>query len=156
MSPSPDVGHGRALVEFGAQLHGQLPTGWAVIHNLDINLELVAADEPGFSRRPDLIILEDRAGERADDEGRMVRASEVAVVVELVAADTRRIDLVDKRRDYADAGIPNYWIVDIDDPISLTACRLTEQFGYQDDQVVTGVFRTDVPFPVEVDLNRLV
>jgi hypothetical protein len=45
---------------------------------------------------------------------------------------------VDKRRDYADAGIQNYWIVDIDDPISLTACRLTEEFGYVDDQTATG------------------
>jgi hypothetical protein len=38
----------------------------------------------------------------------------------------------------------------------VTACRLTNEFGYQDDQTATGVFRTDVPFPVEVDLNRLV
>ena len=61
-----------------------------------------------------------------------------------------------KRDDYADAGIPNYWIIDIDEPISLTACRLTEQFGYEDDQVATGVFRTEVPFPVEINLDRLV
>jgi len=33
---------------------------------------------------------------------------------------------------------------------------LTEQFGYQDDQTATGVFRTDVPFPVEINLDRLV
>ncbi len=156
MSPSPGVTHARVLMEIAAQVHDQLPAGWTVVHNLDVNLELAAEDEPGFSRRPDLIILEDRVGERSDDEGRMVRASEVAVVVELAAKDTRRIDLVDKRRDYADAGIPNYWIVDIDEPISLTACRLTEQFGYQDDQVVTGTFRADVPFPVEINLDRLV
>jgi hypothetical protein len=61
MSPSPGVGHGRALLEFAVQVHGQLPTAWAVIHNLDINLELAAEDDPGFSRRPDLIILEERA-----------------------------------------------------------------------------------------------
>ena len=86
----------------------------------------------------------------------MARASEVLVVAELVVADTRRIDHVHKRQDYADAGIPNYWIVDIDDPISLTACRLTEDFGYVDDQSATGVFRTEVPFPVVLDLDRLV
>lgn len=61
-----------------------------------------------------------------------------------------------KRSDYADAGIPNYWILDIDDPISLTACRLTEEFGYQDDQVAAGIFTTDVPFPFEVSLDLLV
>ncbi len=156
MSPGPGLAHGRALVEFLIQLNEQLPDGWAAVHNLDIDLGLAAPDEPGFSRRPDVIVLKDDDGHQASDEGRMVRASEVLVVVELVAADTRRIDLVDKRRDYADAGIPNYWIVDIDRPVSLTTCRLTEQFGYQDDQTATGTFRTDVPFPVEVNLDRLV
>lgn len=72
-----------------------------------------------------------------------------------MAANTRRIDHVDKRRDYADAGIPNYWLIDIDEPVSLTACRLTED-GYVDDQTATGVFRTEVPFPVEINLGRLV
>ena len=61
-----------------------------------------------------------------------------------------------RRRDYADAGIQNYWIIDIDEPISLTACRLTEEFGYLDDQTATGTFRTEVPFPFEVSLDQLV
>ena len=73
-----------------------------------------------------------------------------------LVADTHRIDHVHKRADYADAGIPNCWIIDIDEPISLTACRLTDEFGYVDDQVATGTFRTEVPFPVEIDLGRLV
>ncbi|HEX6352995.1 hypothetical protein [Actinophytocola sp.] len=45
---------------------------------------------------------------------------------------------------------------DIDEPISLTECRLTEDFGYVDNQIATGVFKTDVPFPVEINLDRLV
>ena len=153
MSPSPSPDHARAMLEFAVQLRDQLPGGWAAIPNLDIDLELAAADEPGFSRRPDLVVLRDSDGARSDDEGRMIRASEVAVVVEIVTADTRRIDLVDKRRDYADAGIPHYWIVDIDDPISVTARRLTEPSGYRDDRPATGFFRADAPFPVEIDLN---
>lgn len=156
MSPSPRLDHGRALLGLYADLHEQLPGDCVAVANLDIDLELAAPDEPGFSRRPDMIIIKKSVGNRASDEDRMVRASEVLVVVELVAADTRRIDHVDKRRDYADAGIPNYWIIDIDEPISLIACRLTEEFGYQDDQNATGVFRAEVPFPVEINLDRLV
>jgi Uma2 family endonuclease len=129
-------------------LHDRLPSELVAIHNLDVDLQLAPPDEPGFSRRPDMIIIEKSVGHQASDENRMVRASEVLVVVELSAADTRRIDHVDKRRDYADAGIPNYWIIDIDEPISLTACR--------DDQTATGVFRTEVPFSVEINLDRLV
>lgn len=156
MSPSGRPDHGRALMEFLVQLDSRLPEGWGAVHNLDVDLELAAPDEPGFSRRPDVIVLREDDGHRSSDEGRMVRASEVVLAVELVAADTRRIDLVDKLRDYADAGIPHYWTVDIDEPISLTARRLTEQFGYQDDQTATGIFRTEVPFPVEINLDRLV
>jgi Uma2 family endonuclease len=156
MSPGPGLAHGRALVQLCMELHDQLPDAWDAVHNLDVNLELVAPDEPGFSRRPDMIIIEEQAGHRASAENRMVRASEVLVVVELAAKDTRRIDHLDKRQDYADAGIPNYWIVDLDEPVSLTACRLTEEFGYMDDQTATGTFRTDVPFPFEVNLDRLV
>lgn len=137
-------------------LHDRLPGELVAVHNLDVDLQLVPPNEPEFSRRPDMIIIEESAGHQASDEGRMVRASEVLVVVELATTDTRRIDHVHKRQDYADAGIPNYWIIDIDEPISLTACRLTDEFGYVDDQVATGTFRTEVPFPVEIDLGRLV
>ena len=34
--------------------------------------------------------------------------------------------------------------------------RQTEEFGYVDDQKATGVFRTEAPFQVEVNLDRLV
>jgi Uma2 family endonuclease len=143
-------------MELCMDLHDRLPGELMAVHNLDVDLQLVPPDSPGFSRRPDMIIIEEGVGHRADDEGRMVRASEVLVAVELVTADTRRIAHVDKRRDYADAGIPNYWIIDIDEPVSLTACRLTDELGYVDDQVATGTFTTEVPFPVEIDLGRLV
>ena len=85
----------------------------------------------------------------------MFRASEALVVIEIVSPGSRRTDHVDKRRDYADAGIQHYWIVDIDDPISLTACYLTEEFGYRDHHTTTGTFSAETPFTVKVDLERL-
>ena len=95
-------------------------------------------------------------GDQLTAEGGLVSASEVLLAVEIVSPSSKRTDHVHKRADYADAGIPNYWIIDIDEPISLTACRLTEEFGYVDDQTATGIFRTEVPFPVEINLDRLV
>ena len=62
---------------------------------------------------------------------------------------------MDKRGEYADAGIPWYWIVDISEPVSVVACRFTEDFGYVDHQRVTGTFTTEEPFAVTVDLDRL-
>jgi Uma2 family endonuclease len=156
MSPSPAFRHSRAMVRLCLQLTQQAPPDLEVVAELDIDLELAPADEAGFSRRPDLMVVRQELGDRLVAEGGLVPASEVLLAVEIVSPGSKRRDHVYKRNDYADAGIPNYWIIDLDEPISLTACRLTEEFGYMDDQVATGVFRTDVPFPVEINLDRLV
>ncbi|MFI7680856.1 Uma2 family endonuclease [Actinophytocola sp. NPDC049390] len=156
MSPSPVPDHNNAALELAVALRPRLPEDFEVQMDVDVDLQLALSDEPGSSRRPDLIVVQRDARKRVRSEGGMIRASEVLLAVEIVSPSSKRMDHVHKRNDYADAGIPNYWIIDIDDPISLTACRLTEQFGYQDDQVVTGTFRTDVPFPVEINLDRLV
>jgi Uma2 family endonuclease len=156
MSPSPVPDHNNAALELAFALRPRLPETFEVQMDVDVDLQLAPADQPGSSRRPDLIVVQREARKRVRTEGGMFCASEVLLAVEIVSPSSKRMDHVHKRNDYADAGIPNYWIVDIDEPISLTACRLTEQFGYQDDQVVTGTFRTDVPFPVEINLDRLV
>jgi Uma2 family endonuclease len=156
MSPSPVPDHNIASMELAFALRPSLPDGFEAVLDMDVDLELAPADEPGFVRRPDLMVMNRDARKRVRVEGGLIRASEVLVVVEVVSPSSKRIDHAHKRQDYADAGIPNYWIVDLDDPISLTACRLTEEFGYVDDQTATGTFRTEVPFPFEVNLDRLV
>jgi Uma2 family endonuclease len=156
MSPSPVPDRNFAGQALGMQLWPQLPDTIETVPDMDVDLELAPVDEPGFSRRPDMLVVPKEVRRRVRSEGGMIRASEVLVVVEIVSPSSKRIDHVDKRRDYADAGIPHYWIIDIDEPISLTACRLTEEFGYVDDQTVTGVFAAEVPFPVEVNLGGLV
>jgi hypothetical protein len=68
-------------------------------------------------------------------------------VAEFVSPGSKRTDHVAKRADYADAGIPHYWIVDLDDPISLVACHLGGELGYVDDGAVTGTFTTTRAVP---------
>jgi Uma2 family endonuclease len=58
-------------------------------------------------REPDLVLLRD-----ADDSRRQDAYWHGAdLVVEIVSPDAPRRDLVKKRREYAQAGIPEYWIV---------------------------------------------
>jgi Uma2 family endonuclease len=155
VSPSPVPDHNNAAVEALIQLRSQLPPELEVLLDLDIDLQLAPPDAPGFTRRPDLIVVGRAARERVRREGGIIRAAEVVVVVELVSPGPRRTDHVAKRADYADAGIPPYWIVDLDEPVSLIACHLAGESGYVDGGASTGVFTTTEPFPVRLDLGGL-
>jgi Uma2 family endonuclease len=155
MSPSPSPDHNMAALRIALQLMPQLSPDLEVITDVDIDLELAPADQPGFSRRPDVIVVRRSARPRVRTEGGLIRASEVLIVVEIVSPGSRRTDNVVKRAEYADAGIPHYWIVDIQDPVSLLACHLTDKFGYLDDQVVGGTFASSSPLAVTLDLTDL-
>lgn len=140
MSPSPGLDHNAASLELAVQLRSHVPDGLEVIQDVDVDLQLAPADKPGFSRRPDLVVTRRDARQRVRREGGLLRASEVVLAVEIASPGSRRTDYVTKRGEYADAGIPHYWIVDIDRPVSLLACHLAGEFGYQDSGEVTRVF----------------
>ncbi len=150
MSPSPSRRHNRAAFRAAMQLEPQLPPDLEVLLDLDVNLELAPPDAPGFTRRPDLLVAR-----RSTDNDGIVHAAEVVVVAEFVSLGSHRTDHVHKRLDYADAGIPHYWIVDLDEPVSLVACHLAGELGYVDGGAATRVFTTTEPFPVRLDLDAL-
>lgn len=154
-SPSPSADHNYAALALAMQLVPQLPGHLDVIPDLDVDLQFSPADQPGWSRRPDLVIVERKARHRVRAEGGLIRAGEVLVVVEIVSPGSRRTDHVTKRHEYADAGIGHYWIVDLDEPVSLLAHHLAEGFGYADCSAATGLFTTTAPFPARVQLDRL-
>jgi Uma2 family endonuclease len=155
VSPSPGPDHNRAVFRVAVQVEPQLPPELEVLLDLDVDLELAPPDAPGFTRRPDLIVARRSARQRVRQEGGIIRAPEVVVTAEFVSPGSRRTDHVAKRADYADAGIPHYWIVDLDNPISLVACYLGGELGYVDGGAVTGIFSTTEPFPVRLDLGAL-
>ena len=62
----------------------------------------------GKFREPDLLLLCDRSDPRRQDRFWLG----VDLVVEVVSADCPQRDLVAKRTDYAEAGIPECWIAD--------------------------------------------
>ncbi|MGQ0775822.1 MAG: Uma2 family endonuclease [Pseudonocardiales bacterium] len=155
MSPSPAPDHMIVMGRIFVQLDEQLPTGLQVIPDIDVDLELAPRGKPGFVRRPDLVVAHRAAVERIRRDGGILRACEVLVAIEIVSPGSYRTDHVIKRGEYADAGIPHYWIVDLDAPVTLIACRLAAEFGYQDADPVTGRFVTTEPFPVSLRLGGL-
>jgi Uma2 family endonuclease len=86
---------------------------------------------PGKFREPDLLILT-----RSDDPRRQNDYWRGAdLVVEIVSPDNPARDLEEKPRDYAEAGIPEYWIVN---PLDETVTVLTLTDGSYAEY---GVFR---------------
>ena len=155
LSPSPTYRHSRANGKLWVALDAQLPSHLVAVADVDVDLQLAATDAPGTVRRPDVVVVNRTATDRIDREGGVFLASEAVLAVEIVSPGSRRMDDVMKRAEYADAGIPHYWIVDLGEPVSLLACHLAGEFGYVDGGAVTGVVRTTAPFPSEIDLDAL-
>jgi Uma2 family endonuclease len=158
MSPSPSPGHMLASGQLRDQLQAQLPDTVVVIQDVDIDLQLDRKDQPGTSRHPDLVVVERSAVERVRAESGLLNAAEVLLVIEIVSPGSRRTDCVIKRAEYADAGIPHYWIVDLEpaDAVSLRACRRTgDASGYVDGGPQVSTYRTEAPYPLAIDLQRI-
>jgi Uma2 family endonuclease len=74
---------------------------------------------PGKFREPDLILIKDATDPRNQD--RFWTGADLTV--EVVSEDKPERDLVDKRHDYAEGGVPEYWIVNPQDE-TITVLKL--------------------------------
>jgi Uma2 family endonuclease len=155
MSPSPTSRHMVALARLHARIEEQLPPGWRAVPDVDLDLQLAPIDQPGTSRRPDLVVVSEAEFDRVELDGGLLRADATSLIVEIISPGSRRTDTVIKPGEYADAGIEHYWIIDLARPNSLLAAHLAGDFGYQDSCEVTGTFETRRPFPLHVDLDGL-
>ena len=152
MSPSPKPGHQDAMFWLVERVRPQL---LRITGAVDVDLALAPTDAPGFVGAPDVVVATADGTERVQREGGILRATDVVLAVEVLSPGSARIDRTLKRAEYADAGIPHYWLVDISDRPSLVACHLAGEFGYADAAPATGVFETDAPFPLRLDLDQL-
>jgi Uma2 family endonuclease len=103
---------------------------------------------PGKFREPDLLLLLSASDPR--DQDRFWLGADLAL--EVVSEDKPERDLVEKRADYAEGGVPEYWIVN---PMSetITVLRLQgaayEEAGlYRRGPAATSVLRPEFSVPV--------
>ena len=104
MLPMPTRGHQRILAFLYSAFQAFLNTAGGEVLFAPLRLRIRA----GKYREPDLLAMRDAQDARSGE--RFWTGADV--VAEVVSADNPQRDFVDKRRDYAEAGIPEYWIVD--------------------------------------------
>ena len=144
-----------ALLDAAAEAHMKRNTGTCLDTSSDFDVllwEIPAAT----IRSPDAALFD-----CAPNDVRPLPASLVKVVVEVVSPGSRKADKLDKMAEYADAGIPFYWLVWLsdDDVLSIDVHVLDHTLGYY------RLFRTltpeqevstiEVPIRVQVDWRRL-
>jgi Uma2 family endonuclease len=155
MSPPPIPEHQTGLDRLSKQLEPFLPPGLRIAPGIGVDLQLAPPDEPGFVRVPDLAVVTEDGLRRRRREGGVLRASEVVLAVEWISPSSVRTDRTIKRDEYADAGIPHYWIIEMGERTTLTACHLAGEFGYADSGPLHSEFTTSDPFELRIDLDAL-
>ena len=148
VGPRPPTGHQRALGALCFQLDRQLPAELVVVAAVEMVLN---ADWPAFVRVPDLSVVSRAFADTSPDR---FHASDVLLAVEVIWPGTRTTDRVTKMFEYAQAGIPNYWLLDIDHPVTLAACRLVDG-QYQIVGQGSETLVLSEPAPVTVDVAGL-
>ena len=116
--PMPTYTHQAVLAFLYRLFHDYLrPRGGVVVFS-GLRMRI----REGKFREPDLLVLRERSDSRNQDRYWLG----ADLVAEVVSPDDPDRDLVEKRADYAEAGIPEYWIVDPRDE-TITVLTLDEE-----------------------------
>jgi len=108
----------------------------------------------GKFREPDVILYtrehQDRIGKKY--------AGVPDLAVEVLSPSTEKVDMADKMREYAEAGIPEYWVVDAETPhleqYVLAQGRYAPPTLYGPGETVRAATLADLEFPLAQLYNR--
>jgi Uma2 family endonuclease len=149
VSPRPTPQHQQAAYRLARQFDEQLPSGWDFLLDVEV---VVRTEHPPIVRVPDLVVTKVGAADH-----RLV-ASDVLLAVEIMSPGSRNVDLRLKPFEYAEAGIPHYWLVDLDPPApSITVFHVgAPDEGYVEEPAIAGQLITTAPFGLCIDIPTLV
>lgn len=103
-------------------------------------------------RKPDVVVASEKLFQH--DVTRCA-AADVVLVAEVLSEESEDVDLRIKLIEYAAAGIGNYWIVALDDPVSMVAYSLVNG---RYERIAVGSRTIDVvsPSPMSLNLDALI
>jgi len=147
-NPSPLPIHNRVARKIADAIDVSGRPEWETVLDADLRLRHV----PLLNRRPDIIVY---AGDTPLD--RRIPVQAVLAVVEVVSPGSEAADRREKPAEYAEAGIPFYWRVEIvgGEPIVHTYTLDQAAHVYRDAGTFNGVVKTRLSFPVEIDLTEI-
>lgn len=140
VSPSPTGIHERVQHRLEVHLENAAPEGYEILSDPGVTMNGARTRH----RRPDLAVL------RAEDFEERYITRPPLLVVEVESPESAYRDAYTKRQEYAEFGIPAYWIIyPYRANPGIVELRLDE--GHY--QEVTGIkgeetFETDLPFPI--------
>jgi Uma2 family endonuclease len=109
---SPSEDHQGAALMLPMALNGWMREH-AKRHDLCLRIrqeyDLRLGDDPLHHRKPDVIMY------RCVERGELPRPQDTLLVIEIVSPSSRVVDKIDKLGEYAEAGMPHYWIVETRD-----------------------------------------
>jgi Uma2 family endonuclease len=123
----------------------QLPPGWEALISFEV---VVERGETPTVRVPDLVVVRVGAPEAR------IPAGEVDLVVEIISPGSRNVDTHLKAFEYAAAGIPHYWLVDLEGPAP--SITVFGGDGYRAKRTANHELVVDTPFPLRIDIDALV
>jgi Uma2 family endonuclease len=149
VAPRPRPLHQEAMFRLGMRIHRFLPADLTMLLDVDV---VVEAGEPATVRAPDVVVT------RARSDQEQLSASDVLLIVEIISPRSRRVDTHLKPFEYSEAGIPHYWLVDLDPPApTITAFALgAPGDGYVESQTANGELVVSEPFEMWIDVGALV
>ena len=122
--PPPDSEHAMIASRIFAWL---IMAGWPAEQVLQAAGVRISGPEGDGGRIPDLTVWR-----KPPPRGVWSAAGDIALVIEIVSPGSEATDSVTKVREYASAGIPQYWVVDRDGGQTVTLHRLAGQGGYEE------------------------
>jgi len=146
--PNPRSWHQHATTNLTYRIKEQLPKDLIALSEV----EVVITDVPLTIRIPDVIVTPTEVYERNPPR---IAVADVLLTVEVLSDGTRKVDRILKFAEYAEARIPQYWIVDLDEPASLRPFRLVGE-AYELSGEFAGAVTLEVAgHPVTVDPSLL-
>jgi Uma2 family endonuclease len=148
-APKPAPKHQVAMANLRSCLKDQLPPEVVAVLDVDV---LIDPGPPLTVRAPDVVVV---PAERYWEHPKRFVPEDLRLAVEIVSSGTRRTDRVAKSAEYAEVGIPHYWLVELDEPITLIAFDLVAG-RYKEVARGTSAVSVPTPFPITVDLTTLI